>query len=171
MDEPAPIIMTALLERDAFARFDALRQAHFQPERNFLSAHLTMFHHLPGTQAAEIVSEVRERVRHEEPMTARASRMHFMGRGSSIIVECPELARLRSDLAELWSHQLTRQDAQGWRAHVTVQNKVASDKAKSLYRKLDASFSPWSFSIEGVSLWWYRGGPWEKLRDLRFAIS
>ncbi len=168
MTETAPLILTALLDKHAFARFDALRQAHFPPERNYLRAHLTMFHHLPGTQAVDIVDEVKGAARHEKPMPARADRMSFMGRGSSILIECGALRDLRARLADMWRHQLVPQDSQGWRPHVTVQNKVEPRKAKAVYQQLDADFVPWSFTVDGVTLWWYRGGPWEKLRDFRF---
>ena len=48
--DPAPLILTLKLDQASFTRLDALRQAHFPPERNWLSAHLTLFHHLPGDQ-------------------------------------------------------------------------------------------------------------------------
>ena len=51
---PAPIIVTALFDKADHAWFDALRRAHFPPERNVLAAHLTMFHHLPPSTAAEV---------------------------------------------------------------------------------------------------------------------
>ncbi|MGB3723636.1 MAG: 2'-5' RNA ligase family protein [Pacificimonas sp.] len=167
-DDAAPIIMTAMLDKHAFQRLDALRQAHFPPERNYLRAHLTMFHHLPGTQAAEIAMEAKDSARHEAPMSARAERLHFMGRGSSVIIECEPLKEFRARLAEMWRHHLIPQDSQGWRPHVTIQNKVNAKAAKALYQRLNADFAPWSATVEGISLWWYRGGPWEKLRDIRF---
>ena len=44
----APLILTALLEPDAAARFEAMRRAYFPPARNKTPAHLTLFHALPG---------------------------------------------------------------------------------------------------------------------------
>ncbi|MBV7256844.1 2'-5' RNA ligase family protein [Pacificimonas sp. WHA3] len=168
MTDAVPLILTALMERSAFARFDALRRAHFPPERNLLGAHITMFHHLPGPQSAEIVRELKDAARHETRMAARASRLHFMGRGSSIIVDSEALSEFRARLAANWAPLLVPQDSQGWRPHVTVQNKGEGKAAKALYNRLSDEFTPWPFIIEGVSLWWYRGGPWEKLRDIRF---
>ena len=43
-----PLILTAQIPETFLARFDRLRQIHFPPDRNFLRAHLTMFHRLPG---------------------------------------------------------------------------------------------------------------------------
>ena len=43
----APLIVTATLPPSEFAWADALRRAHFPPERNYLQAHVTLFHALP----------------------------------------------------------------------------------------------------------------------------
>ena len=53
------LIVTAELAREDFAWLDRLRRAHFPPDRNHLSAHLTMFHALPPSTEPE----VRERLR------------------------------------------------------------------------------------------------------------
>ena len=44
----SPLILTAQLPDDMHARYTALRDAHFPPERNYLEAHVTLFHALPG---------------------------------------------------------------------------------------------------------------------------
>jgi hypothetical protein len=49
-----PLILTLKLEQVAFERLDTLRRAYFPTERNFIPAHLTLFHALPGEQAAAI---------------------------------------------------------------------------------------------------------------------
>ena len=54
--EDAPLILTAQLPRDLHARFTALRTAHFPPERNYLEAHVTLFHALPAMCEAEACS-------------------------------------------------------------------------------------------------------------------
>ena len=168
MIEAAPIILTALMERPAFERFDALRRAHFPPERNFIPAHITLFHHLPGTRAAEIAADVKDEARHHLAMEVRAVRLHMMGRGVSYVLESRELADFRTRLAERWAADLVPQDRQGWRPHVTVQNKVAPEAAEALHREMSAGFQPFGFEVQGATLWFYRGGPWEKIRDVRF---
>ncbi|MBJ7451959.1 MAG: 2'-5' RNA ligase family protein, partial [Blastococcus sp.] len=53
MTEPSvtePLIVTLLLDDAAQGRFDRLRDQHFPSERNFLAAHVTLFHALPGEQ-------------------------------------------------------------------------------------------------------------------------
>ena len=169
MTEITPLILTALLDKHAFARFDALRQEYFPPERNYLRAHLTMFHHLPGTQAAEIVNEVKDAARHEEPMPARADRMMFMGRGSSILIECDPLRDFRARLGNIWQHQLIPQDKQGWRPHVTVQNKVEPPQARRLHRHLSARFKPCTIHVCGLRFFRYDYGPWTLIAEVPFT--
>ncbi|HEX4873414.1 MAG TPA: 2'-5' RNA ligase family protein, partial [Sphingorhabdus sp.] len=43
--DSAPIIITATMGSADQSWANRMRQAHFPPERNFLSAHITMFHH------------------------------------------------------------------------------------------------------------------------------
>jgi|SRR4051812_40380682 hypothetical protein len=47
-------ILTAEMDPESFAWLDRLRQQHFPPERNLLSAHLTMFHRLSSAQTARL---------------------------------------------------------------------------------------------------------------------
>lgn len=42
------------MDEDSFEFFNALRRAHFPPERNPLSVHITLFYHLPGECLDEI---------------------------------------------------------------------------------------------------------------------
>jgi 2'-5' RNA ligase len=73
----------------------------------------------------------------------------------------PELLSLRKELAVWWGSWLGAQDRQGFRPHVTVQNKVSPEEARTLNEQLRASFSPFEVGGEGLSLWRYLGGPWE----------
>ncbi|GAA1871360.1 2'-5' RNA ligase family protein [Pseudonocardia ailaonensis] len=47
-----PLIVTATLDAPTQERFDALRRRHFPSDRNFLAAHLTLFHALPDEPCA-----------------------------------------------------------------------------------------------------------------------
>ncbi|SFR79619.1 2'-5' RNA ligase family protein [Sphingomonas jatrophae] len=163
----APIIVTALLGPDDFAWFDGLRQRHFPPERNHLSAHLTMFHHLPPSIGDELDRRLAQAVRAPAPAATLASVMK-LGRGTAFRIDSPDLAAIRSDLAHAFADCLTPQDAGGWRAHVTIQNKVEPREAAALYANLMKGFCPRPVRIAGLASWWYRGGPWE-LRA-RFAF-
>ena len=45
-------VLTAEMDALSFAWLDALRREYFPEERNFLSAHLTLFHKLSSAQIA-----------------------------------------------------------------------------------------------------------------------
>lgn len=167
--ESAPLILTLLMDHASQERFDGLRRAHFPPERNYLSAHLTLFHHLPGDRAGEIASTIQETCREQEPMVLRATGILFLGRGVAYRLESPALLGLRRRLAEEWEPWLTSQDRQGFRPHVTVQNKVSPETASSLRDGLQAGFAPFEVGGEGLALWRYMGGPWEAAGEYRFG--
>ena len=52
----APLIVTLLVDDDAQQHFDALRSEHFPAERNYLRAHVTLFHALPGGRGSTCTS-------------------------------------------------------------------------------------------------------------------
>jgi 2'-5' RNA ligase len=166
---PAPIIVTALLGRADQAWFDGLRRTYFPPERNQLDAHLTLFHHLPPSLAAELKDRLNAETRGVPAPRTRAAGLMSLGRGVAFRIEAPELTAIRNRLAEAFSGMLTPQDAGGWRPHVTIQNKVTPAAAKLLLAELQRGFQPRAVEVAGLASWWYRGGPWEPLSRHMFA--
>ncbi len=163
-----PFILTLSLDAAAFARLDALRQAHFPPERNFLSAHITLFHALPGDQEAAI-QQTLQTISAATPIIPLAfPTVRSLGRGVAITVESPALLDLRRQLATTWHDWLSAQDRQRYQPHVTIQNKVTAEVARHLYEQLAASWQPFSGQGEGLLLWRYRGGPWESVAEFPF---
>ena len=147
---------------------DALRRQHFPPERNQLAAHLTMFHHLPPSCVDELKRRLAEETRRTPAPSARVAGVFSLGRGVAYRIESVELTTIRARLAEAFTGLLTPQDAGGWRAHVTVQNKVEPATAKTLLAQLSRDFVPGPVTIVGLAAWWYRGGPWEPLARYPF---
>ena len=166
---PAPIIVTALFGRADQAWFDAMRQQHFPPERNQLAAHLTMFHHLPPSVEDELKHRLKDETRGVRAPQAKVAGLMSLGRGVAYRVVSPELVAVRARLAEAFAGLLTPQDAGGWRAHVTIQNKVQPATAKLLLQQLERDFRPREVEVAGLATWWYRGGPWEQLSRHMFA--
>ncbi|MET0270362.1 MAG: 2'-5' RNA ligase family protein [Sphingomonas sp.] len=164
---PAPIIVTALLGPADSAWADGLRQAHFPPERNHLAAHLTMFHHLPPSVEPDLCHRLAGETRAPRP-PARLAGVLKLGKGTAFRIESDALAAIRRRLADAFGSVLTPQDAGGWRAHVTVQNKVSPADARALYEDLSARFTPRPIEISGLAAWWYRGGPWERIAAYPF---
>jgi len=163
-----PLILTLKMDDHSQKRFDRLRCAHFPPERNFLQAHLTLFHRLPGDRTDEVVATVKEMCRQQQPMSLRTARLLFMGRGVAYAFDAPERGALRKRLTEVWEPWLTPQDRQGFRPHVTVQNKVTAQEARALHERLEGAFSPSEVMGEGLSLWHYVGGPWRSVGTYAF---
>ena len=161
--------MSALFGRADQGWFDALRRAHFPPEKNQLDAHLTLFHHLPPSAAPELKRRLNEATRGVRAPRARAGGLISLGRGVAFRIEAPALVALRAELAAAFSGLLTPQDAGGWRPHVTIQNKVQPNVAKLLLGELSRGFVPREVEIAGLAAWWYRGGPWEPLSRHLFA--
>jgi len=157
----APLILTALLDEEAAASFEAMRRAYFPASRNKVAAHLTLFHALPGSALVELEDELAERAWQAEPMRARATGLRFTGQGVAILIEAPELLSLRAGIATSWAEVLTPQDRQRFNPHITVQNKVKPSHARETFDALQAVFDPFEFTLEGLELWHYRGGPWQ----------
>ena len=169
MSELAPIIVTALLGKADAAWFDALRRAHFPPERNQLEAHLTMFQHLAPSLEAELKHRLAGETRGVKAPVARVAGLISLGGGVAYRIESPELTDIRDRLAGAFAPMLTPQDRAGWRPHVTIQNKVQPEEARALLRTLMVDFSPRPVAIAGLASWWYRNGPWAPLSRHMFA--
>lgn len=163
-----PLILTLKLDKSTFAQLDALRQAHFPPERNFLSAHITLFHALPGEQEEDIRTTLAALCAATPVLPLTLPSVRFLGRGVAINVESPALLALRGHLALQWSAWLSAQDRQRYQPHVTVQNKVTAVVARALYEELRATWSTLTAQGEGLLLWRYQGGPWEFVAEFPF---
>ena len=166
---PDPLILTLALESGAQARFDALRRVHFPSERNFVPAHVTLFHALPGGEHPAVARDLVDRCGTMAPFDVRATGVRFLGRGVAYALESSELARLRGGLARAWAAWLGAQDQQGYRPHLTVQNKVAPETARTLHATLQAGFTPFDIRATGLVLWHYRGGPWDEAGQFAFT--
>lgn len=157
-----PLIVTAELGAADFAWLNGERRRHFPPERNQLDAHLTMFHALPPSLEAEARGKLKAQCAGPRPAATIAGLMN-LGGGVAYRVVSPDLDIIRESIADHFHGSLTAQDSGGWRAHVTIQNKVASAVAKTLFQQLDADFRPRPLAIHGLALHRYMGGPWETL--------
>lgn len=164
-----PLILTLGLDGESFARLDAERRALFPPHLNRIPAHVTLFHHLPSAEEAEVVATLRAACAGQGPSAARVTDLFPLGRGVAYRIEAPAVAALRAGLARRWEGWLTPQDRQGWRPHVTVQNKVAPGEARATLQRLRAGFVSWEARAKGLLLWRYKGGPWEALGEFPFS--
>ena len=163
----APLIVTADFAPADFAFLDAERRAHFPPERNILAAHLTLFHALPPSVESDARRRLAEAADRPTPR-ATLTGLYSLGSGVAYAVHSAELEDIRADIADAFTGCLTAQDAQGWRPHVTIQNKVTSSVARELLIAKQRIFVPRPLGLAGLALHRYLGGPWETVQRWRF---
>ncbi len=171
MTDTAPLILTAAFDPASAALFGRLRDQHFPPRLNIVPAHCTLFHHLPGADRDTVGALLNTMCGGETPMRFASSGLRFMGRGVAIDLSAERLVALRLRLAAAWGAALTPQDRQGFRPHVTIQNKVDPGVARTLHARLAAGFAPVTGTIEGLDLWVYRGGPWDHATRFTFGAD
>jgi 2'-5' RNA ligase len=169
MEPAAPLILTLRFDERSFAFFDALRRRYFPPERNFIPAHLTLFHALPGEHLAAIQHDIEARASNQSSFRLEVTGLRSLGRGVAYALVARELKDLRRHFAIRWNEWLKPQDKQNHQPHVTVQNKVDPAQARALLEELGNGFTPFEVEAIGLELWWYRGGPWERVRPFQFS--
>ncbi|MBP2461985.1 MULTISPECIES: 2'-5' RNA ligase family protein [unclassified Rhizobium] len=164
-----PLILTARIAESDKAPFDLLRKTHFPPDRNFLGAHLTMFHRLPGEYTDRIVEHLKRVAEAGSSIKAEVSGVRHLGAGVAFTIDSAALQDVRARLKEVFLPWLGPQDMQKWQPHITIQNKVSKDRADRLYQELRAEFQPYTIEITGVDLWKYLDGPWQHETSAIFA--
>lgn len=155
------LILTAGLDAAAAGLFQRLRDQHFPARLNIVPAHLTLFHHLPGRALPEIEEALAALCEGQAPIPFAARGFRFLGRGVAVEIEAEGLVAVRRRLAGLWATDLTPQDRQSFRPHITIQNKAEPAAARALLARLEAGGLDAQGDLVGLDLWHYRGGPWE----------
>lgn len=150
-----------------FTWAEGLRRAYYPPDRNQVSAHVTLFHHLPPSALTEVAGRLKALCRGRAPAAWLGDVLTF-DQGVAYRIDSPDLAAMRDELADGLRGLLTPQDQARPRLHVTVQNKVRPAEARALAARLRAEFQPRPFVIAGLAAWHYRGGPWEPAMKAMF---
>lgn len=157
----APLIVTAQLPSDLYSWATQLRTEHFPPERNFLKAHVTLFHALPFLVEDEVRQVLARIAGENKPVPARLEGVMSLGGGTALKLSSPAMLALREEIADRFTGMLTGQDSHPPRLHITVQNKVAPAAAKALQEWLAPRVEPRAFAFVGLELHAYLGGPWK----------
>ncbi|HVF98140.1 MAG TPA: 2'-5' RNA ligase family protein [Flavisolibacter sp.] len=161
------MIVTLLLDEASLSFFDGQRKKYFPPALNFLSAHLTLFHHLPPGEPG-IQADLQQWSKESKQVSLHVAEVKSIGKGVAYKIDCPALLQLHKPMQQKWQAWLTPQDRQTLWPHVTVQNKVSPVVAKETLQSLQASFRPFTAQGLGFSLWHYQGGPWRHSQDFIF---
>jgi len=164
-----PLILTLKFDQSTFEQANALRQQHFPPERNVVPAHIILFHQLPGDRKSTISQHLHDLCAQTKRFPLSLPTLQFLGNGVAIDVRSPELTQLHKTLATTWDEWLIPQDRQGYRPHITIQNKVKPETARHLYERMEEQWQPTTGWGEGLLLWHYRKGPWEQAGEFCFA--
>ena len=164
VSDDRPLVVTLALAEHAQERLDALRRRWFPPARNHLGAHVTLFHALPGHGVDRVRALLREAAG-RQTFDVEVAAVRRLGRGVALDLRSAALDPLHRGLqaavVDAFGQEVTAQDRQGLRAHVTVANKLDAGPARTAYDAVCASFSPWTAPATGLALWRYDGGPWE----------
>ena len=166
-----PLILTLKLDQTTFEQANTLRQQYFPAERNFLPAQVTLFHALPGDQESAISQRLQGLCTQTSSVPFSLPTLRFLGNGMAIELVSPKLVQLRQTLAGSWSNWLSAQDQQGYRPHITIQNKVAAAEARRVYEQLLEQWQPLQGYGEGLLLWYYHGGPWTLANEFSFTAN
>jgi 2'-5' RNA ligase len=162
-------ILTLQIDPASQAHFNHLRQQCFPPERNYIDAHVTLFHALP--EAAAVVEELAAAALAQDAFTITVSNLRSLGKGVAYNLESSLLLSLHKALATTFAEHLIPQDRQRFQPHIVVQNKVAPEAAKALLHHLQSTFTSMEIQATGLSLWHYRNGPWEPAQTFPFKPS
>lgn len=162
-----PLILTLAIEEKAFLFFNSLRKIYFPPERNFIDAHLTLFHHLPNDPL--VVDAVASYSAAHPVFALKVTEPVSIGNGVAYKIQCDALVQFHRQLQQQWADFLIPQDRQRLWPHVTVQNKVPSEDAKQLLLFLQQNFTGFDTQGTALQLWEYHRGPW-KLKE-SFALG
>ncbi|MCZ4222588.1 2'-5' RNA ligase family protein [Pedobacter rhodius] len=159
MNTPAPLILTLRIDEENQFFFNQQRLRYFPPSKNVLQAHLTLFHQLPDDfKTYDILERLESQV-----FNLSVTGLIHLGHGVGYRIESAELHALRAKLSGYFSTVLIPQDKQGFRPHITIQNKVSPAEASQLFQECSAAFTPMLIEAQGLDLWRYLNGPWEHI--------
>lgn len=165
---PAPFIVTGELPGDILSWADGLRRAHFPPERNWLKAHVTLFHSFAPSLREELPRFLAQMAAEYAAPQAEVTGLMDLGGGTAIALRSPGLLAVRQRIAERFWDMLTRQDQGGKRLHITIQNKVDREAALALQAQLAAQLPHPRFAFTGLGLHIYRNPHWEAVATWPF---
>lgn len=165
-----PLVLTLALDPGAQQRFDDEREAYFPAGRTAVGAHVTLFHAVPGRLESVVRADLAQ-VCLRESFSVDVPEVMPLGRGAAYRLSAPELSDVHAQLRKRWYADLTAQDRQGFRPHVTVQNKADVDTARRTVLRLQTQFRPFQVGATGLRLWRYDGGPWTPLASVSFQIE
>lgn len=140
---------------------DGLRQRHFPPERNWLKAHVTLFHAFAPSLREELHGVLARVAGQCAPPAARIDGLMDLGTGTALSIRSEGMLAIRAYIADHFHGALTAQDKHPPRLHITIQNKVERADAVVLQKALAPDLPHRDFAFNGLGLHLYIGPRWE----------
>ena len=156
-----PFIVTAELPADLFAWANRLRQAHFPPDRNHLAAHVTLFHALAPSLREELPAVLAQLAGTYAAPDAKLDGLMNLGKGTALALSSTGMMAIHAEIADRFHGMLTAQDQHRPRLHITIQNKVTPEAARTLQAELAPLITPRRFAFSGLGLHRYCNPHWE----------
>ncbi|GAA5921473.1 hypothetical protein JCM3775_003065 [Rhodotorula graminis] len=154
---------------------NTLRTRYFPAERLKVPAHLTLFHALPHSQLERVCADAQRVASATSPFVVTTGRAFLLGKNGVAVapgVGTEEGASVHAQLRERWEPFLSKQDAKGFKAHWTVQNKVDDeDKVLAAFDEVRdwAKDEGAEGQANGLVLWRYDRGYWRFEREFLFC--
>ena len=95
-----PFIVTAELPGDVLAWADGLRRAHFPPERNWLQAHVTLFHSFAPSLREDLLGFLPRLAGEFAPPEAELTGLMDLGGGTALAIRSPGMQAVRGLIAD-----------------------------------------------------------------------
>ena len=163
-----PLIATLQIDEAAQKFYEDLRKRYFPPERNLISAHLTLLHQLPDEDLTYLTLHGAAHAALNFPLLYPTPRS--LGRGVAVFFQSEPLLALHSTLALAFQDHLIPQDRQRFQPHIVVQNKVSTELARHTLPQVQATALIEPLAT-GLTLWRYLSGPWELVHHFPFRDS
>ncbi|WWC73891.1 uncharacterized protein I206_107863 [Kwoniella pini CBS 10737] len=187
----SPIILTLRLDKATHQLLTSLRSKYFPPHRNFLSAHVTLFHAIPSHRFDELDENLNKICNSKSGWDVFFGEPEKMGnRGVYLICRERPSNSVEKIHRELLSNlkkgiksdqdKLTNQDLQTMRKpHVTVLNKASNEEQVDICLKEVKEFfegmrkdgqkeGQHKGRAVGFEVWEYLGGPWKSIKEYTF---
>ncbi|KAL8991354.1 MAG: hypothetical protein Q9169_007889 [Polycauliona sp. 2 TL-2023] len=151
----------------------ALRTKHFPVKINKLTAHVSLFRALPGSQLPAIEAAIKKLVQHQDPFQISTGEPFLMPYGVGLAVHAGAAASIYQILKEQWTGFLSKQD-QSFRPHYTIQNKVERSTAQRTVEDIHSGpgrFEGSTGTVTGLSLFLYDRGYWTLKQTYPFSME
>lgn len=157
MPPQQPFVLTLRLDSAAEKLLTGLRTKYFPSHRNFLAAHITLFHALPAESQPHYARILNEITQSTPSFTVGLKNPFMLGKkGVGINVASFKLREFHKELQSRFLDAkvvLTEQDERSLRAHVTVQNKVSLNEAEHTLKEVKGEFQEQGAKAEGLTVW------------------